>query len=64
MNDAFRSGILALKRCPNIWQKFYGIYVNKIGENYLALALQNIEKLSLSMELQRGAETRIRSFIT
>ena len=64
VNDAFRSGIPALKRCPNIWQKFYGIYLNKIGENYLALALQSIEKLSLSTELQSGAETPIQSFIT
>ena len=64
VNDAFRSGIPALKRCPNIWQKFYGIYLNEIGENYLALALQSIEKLSLSTELQSGAETPIQSFIT
>ena len=34
VNDAFRSGIPALKRCPNIWQKFYGIYLNKIGEKF------------------------------
>ena len=57
LNDAFRSGIPALKRCPNIWQKFHGIYLKEIGENYLAHTLQSIEKLSLSTELQRGAKT-------
>ena len=57
VNGTFRSGIPALKRCPNIWQKFHGIYLNEIGENYLAHTLQSIEKLSLSTELQRGAKT-------